>query len=138
MDKDHYYPFVKDGTDSKPLQSDYSQRIKKVVFKVWTTGVVSKKNIQSSAVTKTYSFDKSVNPNVGIAYDENGTSFTFTIDINDDYSINDSSKKVATRCWGWLTSQTKGGKEVKVSGYTGKWYNKDLSLIHISEPTRRS
>lgn len=127
LKEDHYYPFVKDGTDSKPLQSDYSQRIKKVVFKVWTTGVVNKKSIQSSAITKTYSFKEAKKPNVGIAYDENGTSFTFTIDINDDYSINDSSKQVATRCWGWLTSQAKGGKEVKVSGYTGKWYNRDAT-----------
>ena len=58
-------------------------------------------------------------------YNEDGTSFTFAIDINDDYRIDDNTKKVATRAWGWLTSQVKGGKEQKVSEYTGKWYNQD-------------
>ena len=49
LDEDHYYPFVKDGTDANPKQSDYAQRIKKIVFKVWNTGTVgsgkAKKNI---------------------------------------------------------------------------------------------
>lgn len=123
-----YYPFVADGTDSNPKQSDYDQRIKKVVFKVWTEGKnEKKKNIKSESVTKTYEFDNSVNPAVALNYNEDGTSFTFAIDINDDYGIDDNTKKVATRAWGWLTSQVKGGKEQKVSGYTGKWYNRDTA-----------
>ena len=126
LDKDKYYPFVADGTDSSPKQSDYDQRIKKVVFKVWTEGKnENKKNIKSESVTKTYEFANSVNPGVALTYNEDGTSFTFAVDINDDYGIDDNTKKVATRAWGWLTSQVKGGKEQKVSGYTGQWYNRD-------------
>lgn len=128
IEKEKYYPFVADGTDSNPKQSDYDQRIKKIVFKVWTEGKnENKKNIKSESVTKTYAFTNSVNPKVALAYNEDGTSFTFAVDINDDYGIDDNTKKVATRAWGWLTSQVKGGKEKKVSGYTGQWYNRDTA-----------
>lgn len=131
LDKTKYYPFVADGTDKNPKQSDYAQRIKKIVFKVWNTGTVSsgkvKKNISSDSVTKTYEFDPSVDPKVAITYDEDGTSFTFAVDINDDNSITSTSKKVATRAWAWLTAKTKGDKKAhKVSDYKGQWYNRDV------------
>ena len=144
LKEDHYYPFVKDGTDTNPKRSDYAQRIKKIVFKVWNTGTVgsgkAKKNISSDSVTKTYEFAPSVDPKVAITYDENETSFTFAVDINDDKSINSSSKKVATRAWTWLTAKTKGDKnEHKVSGYSGRWYNRDtIKQIRETVPTKIS
>lgn len=128
LDKNKYYPYVSDGGDNNNKQSDLNQRISKVIFKVWVTGKNSNgTTIKSETITKTYKFDAAVKPNVAISYNEDGTSFTYAVDINDDYGIDDNSKKVATRSWVWLTSQTKGGREVKVSGHTGKWYDRDIS-----------
>lgn len=125
LDKTNYYPFVKDGTADNPKQSDLDRIIDKIVFKVWLTG---KKDISSKPVTKSYEFAPSVNPSVAISYNEDGASFTFGIDINDDYSIESTRKKVATRAWGYLTEQVYGGKETKVNGYKGKWYNRDAGV----------
>ena len=138
-----YYPFVNDSdSNGNPKQSDLNRRIAKVLFNVWTEGwheysvttgkgknkkkVKKKKWLKSQTVTKTYEFDNAVNPGVSLLYNEDKTSFSFIIDINDNYGIDDNKKKVATRAWGWLTKQVMGGKEVKVSDYTGKWYNRDL------------
>lgn len=131
LEEGKYYPFVADGGDNKNKPSDYDQRIDKVKFTVWTTGKVPGKNIQSEKVTKSYEFDKAVKPKVDIGFTSDGTSLDFDIETNDDYSINGARKKVATRTWVWLTKQVKGGKETKVSGYTGKWYNiNDEKHIH--------
>ena len=145
LDKNKYYPFVADGTDSKPKESDLKQRISKIICRVWVTGKITNEkkvkkdgktttkktstNGSSEKVTKTYKFDKAKDPKVDISYDEDGTSFVYAVDINDDYRIDDSYKKVATRAWVWLTKDTKGDgkKAVKVSGHTGKWYNNDVS-----------
>lgn len=129
--KDKYYPYVADGGVDNNKKSDLDQRISKVVFKVWVEGKVKQnnktKNLKSDKKTKTYKFDAAIKPSVAIAYNEDNTSFTYAVDINDDYGIDDNSKKVATRSWVWLTSQKKGGKETKVSGHTGKWYDRDVS-----------
>ena len=139
-----YYPFANDrDSNGNPKQSDRNKQVEKVLFTVWTEGyhtytvttgkgknkktVKKKKLLKSKEVTKTYEFDNAVNPSVELSYDPNGTSFVFAIDINDDYSINSTKKKVATRAWAWLTSQVMGGKELKVPGYTGKWYNRDAT-----------
>lgn len=134
LDKGKYYPFVADGTASNPKQSDYNQRIEKVVFKVWTEGKVTygkgknkkTKKIKSDSVTKTYEFDNAVKPAVSVTYNNDKNSFTYAIDINDDYSITSTKKKVATRCWGELRQLIYGAeKETVVSGYGGQWYNGD-------------
>lgn len=139
-----YYPFANDSdSNGNPKQSDRNKQVEKVIFTVWTEGwhnykvttgkgknkktVKKKKWLKSKAVTKTYEFDNAVNPSVALSYDPEGTSFVFAIDINDDYGITSTKKKVTTRAWAWLTSQVMGGKEQKVSGYTGKWYNRDTT-----------
>ena len=139
-----YYPFANDSdSNGNPKQSDRNKQVEKVLFTVWTEGwhtykvttgkgkkkktEKKKKWLKSKVVTKTYEFDNAVNPSVALSYDPEGTSFVFAIDINDDYSINSTKKKVTTRAWAWLTSQVMGGKEQTVSGYTGKWYNRDTS-----------
>lgn len=139
-----YYPFANDSdSNGNPKQSDRNKQVEKVLFTVWTEGwhtykvttgkgknkktVKKKKWLKSKAVTKTYEFDNAVDPSVALSYDPNGTSFVFAIDINDDYGITSTKKKVTTRAWAWLTSQVMGGKEQTVSGYTGKWYNRDAT-----------
>lgn len=122
LNKKKYYPFVDDEKDSIPKESDLDQRISKVIFKVWVTASKLK---DSKSVTKTYKFEKSKETSVAIGYDENNTSFTFAIDLNDDYSINTDSKKVCTRAWGYLTKQVYGGSEKKVDGFKGRWWNYD-------------
>ena len=137
-----YYPFVNDSdSNGNPKQSNLDKRVEKVLFTVWTEGwhnytvttgkgknkktVKKKKWLKSKKVTKTYEFDNAVNPSVSLTYNPDGTSFIFAIDIDDDHSITSTKKKVTTRAWAWLTSQVMGGTERKVSGYTGKWYNRD-------------
>ena len=41
LDKNKYYPFVADGTDSKPKESDLKQRISKIICRVWVTGKIT-------------------------------------------------------------------------------------------------
>lgn len=126
LDKNKYYPFVADGTASKPKKSDYSQRIEKVVIKVWVEGEKNKKNLKSDSVTKNYEFDNAIKPTVDVYYNNDKNSFTYGIDINDDYGITSTKKKVATRCWGELRQLIYGAdKETVVSGYGGQWYNRD-------------
>ena len=137
-----YYPFVNDSdSNGNPKQSNLDKRVEKVLFTVWTEGwheytvttgkgknkktVKKKKKLKSKKVTKTYEFDNAVRPGVSLTYNPDGTSFIFAIDIDDDHSITSTKKKVTTRAWAWLTSQVMGGTERKVSGYTGKWYNRD-------------
>lgn len=134
LDKTKYYPFVNDGTEDNPKQSDLDQRISRVIFKVWLTGSITigsgknkkTKDLDSEKITKTYKFGPSVKPTVAIAYNQDKTSFTFGIDINDDYDLNSDAKKVCTRAWGYLTKQEYEGVETKVDGYKGQWYNRDV------------
>ena len=144
LNKNKYYPYVNDGGDSNNKESDYSQRISGIYFQVWVTGdTTSEKTKDSKGNTtttyykatasdvreKTYSFDNAVAPTVGISYNEDGTTFTYAVDINDDYGIDDNSRKVATRSWVWLTQATYGDKkEQVVSGHTGKWYDRDKAV----------
>lgn len=137
LNKNKYYPFVGSG------QSNYNERIDKIVVKVWTTGVYKwtttkkdgkkkktvnhSKNISSDAVTVTYEFDNAIDPKVSLEYNQSDTSLNMTVDINDDYGINSTRKKVATRAWVWVTKKVKGGKETDVSGWGGKWYNRDTT-----------
>lgn len=142
LDKSSYYPFVNDkDANGNPKQSSLSLRFKKIAFKVWVDGTVNVKHkykegkkwktktvktyMKSDSVTKSYSFAPSVAPSVAIAYNQDGTSFSYAVDINDDYGIDDNSKKVATRCWAWLTRKTYLGNEYNVPNYEPKWYNRD-------------
>lgn len=137
INKDKYYPFADDGTTASPKQSNLNKRVEGVWFRVWVEGWVTKKvkkgkktvtkrvYEKSDTVTKTYIFAPSVDPFVDIDYTDNMNNFTFLIDINDDHGIDDNSKRVATRAWGWLTSQVMNGQDTKVPGYTGTWYNRD-------------
>ena len=121
LDKDKYYPFVGSG------ESDLNQKVSKVYFEVWTEGwhkytvttgkgknkkkVEKKVWLKSDHVKKEYKFKAAKAPTVSLNYNGDGTSFTFGVDINDDYGIDDNQKAVATRAWKWLTSKVKGGKE---------------------------
>lgn len=130
-DKQYYYPFVADGTAENPKQSDLSQTIDRVEFTVWVTGKIKSgkttKNIKSKTVVKSYEFGEAVKPSVAIVYDQNGTSFTYGVDMLDDYGIDSTRKKIATRSWVWLTEQVKGGSESAVTGHSGKWHNDDVT-----------
>lgn len=138
LKKESYYPFVSDGSAANPKQSDYSQRIEKVVFRVWTEGVVEwttgqgkkkkhhSRKVESDYIWKTYEFDNATKPSVSLTYNNDGNSFTEKVDINDDYSITSNKKKVTTRCWVRMTQLLKGStKETVVSGHAGRWYNRD-------------
>lgn len=143
LDKDKYYPFVSGG------ESDLNQRVAKVTFFVhiegWHTYQVTVKKkkkkgnkwvtvkekedrrvwLSSDTVQKEYKFAPAKKPSVGLVYNQDGATFNFNVDINDDFGIDDNHKAVATRAWAWLKSQVKGEKVKNVSGYTGKWYNRD-------------
>lgn len=136
--RNKYYPLVGSG------QSDYSKRLEKVKFKMWTEGKVTwettsgkgkkkkttkhSKNIKSDSVTHEYVFDNAVKPTVALTYNQDKTSFTYGIDINDDYGLNSNAKKVTTRVWSTLKQLNYGSKnETVVSGYGGQWYNKDTA-----------
>ena len=141
LNKNAYYPYVSDGDNNK--QSDLKQRISKIVFKVWLEWEEHYETItpggqhagygyrkrKSKKTTKTYRFEAAVKPTVAISYAEDGTSLQYAIDINDDYGIDDNTKKVATRCWAWLTRDVKGDgkKAVKITGHTGRWYDRDTT-----------
>lgn len=141
--KEHYYPFIADGTESNPKESDPSKRLASVSCKVYvdgyyeyttTSGKGKKKKtkkhkvfLKSDTVSKSYKFKSAKEPGVSLSYNNDGGSFNFVVDINDDYGIDDDYKSVATRTWAWLEKQIKGGSKDKVPGYTGKWYNRDVS-----------
>lgn len=143
LDEKKYYPFISDGTASNPKQSDLSKCVNMISFSVHTEGQHTykkttgkgkkkktetiKKWLKSDTVKKDYKFAPAKAPSVGLFYNNDGNTFNFTIDINDDYGIDDNHKAVATRAWAWLNSQVKGETEKSVSGYTGKWYNRDAS-----------
>ena len=42
LDKDAYYPYISDGGSNNNKQSNLDMRIKKVIFKVWVEGKVTK------------------------------------------------------------------------------------------------
>ena len=144
LDKNKYYPYVNDGGDSNDKESDYSQRISGIYFQVWVTGgttsettkdskgnktTTNYKATPSDVREKTFTFDNAVDPSVGIAYEQDGTTFTYAVDINDDYGIDDNSRKVATRSWVWLTQATYDDQNEKVvEGHAGKWYDKDKAV----------
>lgn len=144
LDKNKYYPYVNDGGDSNNKESDYSQRISGIYFQVWVTGGTTRETTKdrkgnktttnykatpSDVREKTFTFDNAVDPAVGIAYEQDGTTFTYAVDINDDYGIDDNSRKVATRSWVWLTQATYDDQNEKVvEGHAGKWYDKDKAV----------
>lgn len=130
LDKNEYYPFVSKG-------ESLNCRISKIVFRVWvkfderykTTSPGGQyigygyKTKKSEKVTKTYVMEAAVKPTVAIGYTEDGTSLSFGIYLNSNYAIGTNTRKVSTRCWGYLTRQILGKKEKIVSGFKGKWYN---------------
>ena len=144
LDKNKYYPYVNDGGDSNDKESDYSQRISGIYFQVWVTGgtisettkdskgnktTTNYKATPSDVREKTFTFDNAVDPAVDIVYEQDGTTFTYAVDINDDYGIDDNSRKVATRSWVWLTQATYDDQNEKVvAGHAGKWYDKDKAV----------
>lgn len=143
LPKSDYYPYYTGGISAlegtAAYESDLSKRIPRVSFGVYVSTTVKvttkvngkkttkKKTIKSDKTWCIYKFKAAVKPDVSIAYDENGTSFTYGIDLNDDYSIDSDEKAICTRAYGWLTRKEKGGSTVRVSGHNGKWYNSDAT-----------
>lgn len=113
------WSFTIDPDDYYPFKSDYSQRIDRIKCKVWVDSASLK---ASEAIIKTYSFQPAAKPTVSLTYTEDGTAFNAYLAPNDDYSIDDSVKKVCTRTYMWITRQVKGGKETKLANYDGNWY----------------
>lgn len=143
LDKNSYYPFI--GQDNR--ESNLNKRISKIVFRVWVkfderylftspggTQSYSYKTKKSEKVVKTYKFEAAVKPTAAIGYSEDGTYLSYAIDLNDSHMIDSNSKKVTTRCWAWLTRDILGDskKAVKVSGHTGKWYDRESNSRIVS------
>ena len=111
FDKDKYYPYRK----------NYDERIKKIVFNVY----VENGSAKSKTVTKEYKFDKSVKPTVAISYAEDGTNLAYALDINDDYSIYDDTKKVCTRARMKIEKDIRGDGKGWKTVLAEAWYDRD-------------